>query len=116
MVRKHDEQELTPRPQMFGGNETVMMRSLLNGPAEMNGKGRLYSVLSIPVGGSIGHHVHEHESETFYVLRGCGEFDDSGTTVAFQAGDVLYTAAGNGHAVKNTGSEVLEILALILYE
>lgn len=116
MIRKPEEQPMTTRPQMYDGAGTVQLRALLNGPEEMNGKGRLFSVLSVPVGGSIGYHVHEKDSETFYILAGQGEFDDNGeATHPCGPGDVLMTPAGNGHAIRNTGNVPLEFMALILY-
>lgn len=115
MVRRLSEQERKTRPEMYGGRETVQVRNLLNGPDEMGEKGRLFSVLTVPVGGSIGWHVHENEGETFYILSGTGEFNDNGTPVPCGPGDVAHTPAGHGHAMKNTGDIPLEFVALILY-
>lgn len=116
MVRKKAEQELVVRPKMFDGNGEVLMRKLLTGPEEMHDKGRLFATFTIEPGNSIGYHVHEHESETFFVLRGKGTFDDNGTKIPFEEGDVLHTVAGSGHSVLNTGDETLEFVGLIIYE
>lgn len=115
MIRKPEQQERKTRPEMYGGQGTVQLRSLLAGPEEMADKGRLFSVLTIPVGGAIGWHVHEGEAETFYVLSGTGEFNDNGAPAPCGPGDVLHTPAGHGHAMKNTGDVPLEFVALILY-
>ncbi len=115
MIRKKAGQPVKDRPEMYGGAGVVRAQSLLLGEEELEGKGRLYSVLTIPEGGSIGHHVHEGESETFYVLSGSGEFEDDGIITPFEAGDLLRTPAGGGHGLKNTGAGPLQVLALILY-
>ena len=115
MIRKQEQQSVETKTNMRGGQGDTTLRSLLTGPEEMNGKGRLFKVITIPVGGSIGYHVHEGESETFYIVRGSGLFDDNGATAPFAAGDVLFTPAGNGHSVQNTGDVPVEMVALILY-
>ncbi len=115
MVRKQAQQPVKQRAGMYEGAGEVQLKSLLLGEEEMNGKGRLFSKITLPVGASIGHHVHEGESETFYILRGQGEFDDNGSAVPFEAGDLLFTASGEGHGLKNTGAEPLELVAMILY-
>ncbi len=115
MIRNKQHQSLETITNMRGGQGEISLRSLLAGPDEMNGKGRLYKLITIPVGASIGYHVHEGESETFYIVRGSGIFDDNGTPMPFTVGDVLHTLPGHGHGVRNTGEEPVEMVALILY-
>lgn len=115
MVRKPAQQDVEVKVNMRGGTGDISLRSLLTGTEEMNGKGRLFKLITVPVGGSIGYHVHEGESETFYIVSGSGLFDDNGTTVPFGAGDVLYTPNDNGHSVQNTGDVPVEMVAMILY-
>ncbi len=115
MVRKPAQQPVKQRANMYEGSGEVQLQSLLLGEEEMNGKGRLFTKITLPVGASIGRHVHEGECETFYITRGQGEFDDNGSPVAFTAGDVLHTVSGESHGLKNTGSEPLELVAMILY-
>ncbi len=115
MVRKNSEIETVNRGVMFEGVGEVHVRHLLKGPEEMENKGRLFARLAIPVGGEIGRHVHEGEAETFYVLKGTGIFYNNEEETPCEVGDVLYTPNGNSHALRNTGKEPLEILALILY-
>lgn len=116
MVRKNKEREVQHIENMRGGQGVTALTSILTGEEEMYHKGRLFKQISIPVGGSIGYHVHENESETFYFIQGSGELDDNGATLTFETGDVLYTPAGHGHSVKNTGDVPVEMIALILFE
>lgn len=116
MVRKPEDQPVIIKKEMYDGPGQVEIQRLLLGPEEMNEKGRLFSRFTIQPSSGIGYHVHEHESETFYILHGTGVFDDNGSKVPFTPGDVLFTAAGNGHSVTNTGTEVLEFVGMILYE
>lgn len=44
----------------------------------------------------IGYHVHDGESETYYILSGRGIFNDNGTVVEVGPGDVTFTGDGEG--------------------
>ena len=116
MIRKSEKIKVDVHEKRFGGEGTVTTRHLLHGSEEMYGKGRLFAHGIIDVGSSLGYHVHENESETFYILRGTAEYDDNGTKVTIQAGDVTFTAAGEGHGMRNIGQEPLEYIALILFK
>ena len=115
MIRKEKDQTVDIQRNMRGGTGEVSFRSLLCGEEEMNDKGRLFKLVTIPTGASIGYHVHEGESETFYVIEGNGVFDDNGTPTPFAAGDVLHTPVGCGHSVTNTGTDPVRMVALILF-
>ena len=116
MIRRNDEIRADVYERRFGGEGTVTTRHLLNGAEEMYGKGRLFAHGTIEPGSSLGYHVHEGESETFYILRGIGEYNDDGIVSTVKAGDVTFTLAGQGHGMKNAGQEPLEYIALILFK
>lgn len=115
MIRKNQEKVVNHNPQPFGGDGEVIVRSLLNGPEELYQKGRVFAHSTLMPGCSIGYHVHENESETYYIYSGNGEFNDNGSVSAVSAGDVTFTGAGEGHSLKNTGDGPLDFIALILY-
>ncbi|MDL2214352.1 cupin domain-containing protein [Clostridia bacterium OttesenSCG-928-O13] len=115
MKRTKSEIKVEKTVEMRGGKGEITLRSILNGEEEMHGKGRLFKHITIPVGASIGHHVHENESETYYIMQGSGRYDDDGTTLDFAAGDMLFDAPGQGHSIENTGDVPVEMIALILY-
>ena len=76
--------------------------------------GRLFSKLVIPAGASIGYHEHSSEFETFYVISGEATVDDNGTQVVLKPGDMHTCKDGDGHGVRNNGTEDLVMIALIL--
>ena len=116
MIKKNGTLPVKVNENMRGGEGSVKIEAML-APEEMFNKGRLFSKLTIPPGSSIGFHTHEKEMEAFYVISGQGEYDDNGQTIAIGAGDVLYTPAGGGHAVKNADASAdLLIIALIITE
>ncbi len=116
MIRKSDERTIEQKPAPFNGTGDITVRHLLSNPEEMYEKGRVFAHSTLQPGCAIGYHVHENESETYYIYSGKGEFNDNGSVVPVSAGDVTFTGAGEGHALKNTGDEPLEFIALILYK
>ncbi len=77
---------------------------------------RLYSLIQLKPGEEVEYHTHEGESETFFFLSGEGIYNDNGETTDITPGMVSITPSGQGHAVKNTGDEMLVFIALILVD
>ena len=115
MIRRKEDCKIEYREHMRDGDGTVMLTSFISGDAELNGKGRLFSRITLNPGCSIGYHVHEKDSELFYVLTGTGTYSDNGESVTVHAGDVMICETGRGHSIANAGSEVLELIAVIVY-
>lgn len=101
------------RPHMRDGDGTVQLTAVFS-PDEYHSNTRLISRITLPVGASIGYHVHEQEEEFFYVLSGEALFNDNGRTVRLRAGDATVTRGGEGHAVQNDGAVPFEMLAVIV--
>lgn len=117
MVRKKSEAWVKVNTNMRGGDGTVTITNLLNPDSdEYYGKGRLFAEITLPAGASIGAHEHQGEMECFYVLSGTGVFNDNGTDVQVEEGDVCYTASGSFHSIRNAGETELRLMALILYK
>ena len=74
---------------------------------------RLYAHITLPVGASIGYHVHQGEEEFFYLLAGTAEFNDNGTVHTITSGDATVTCSGEGHSIRNISDTPVEILAVI---
>lgn len=116
MVRKCEEKEIVRKPAPFEGTGEIIVRSLLNGPEEMSRKGRVFAHTTVLPGAAIGYHVHQSDSETYYILSGTGRYNDNGVERIITAGDVTYTAPGEGHGIEALNGEPVEMIALILYE
>lgn len=117
MIRRAEEQRVVANENMRGGKGCVHISHLYEKDNdEFYGKGRLFAKITLQPGESIGYHVHEGESEGFYVACGRVAFNDNGTVAEAVAGDLLFTGAGEGHSVENIGDEVVELIALILYK
>ncbi len=113
-VRRNGEEQVL-RKKMFGGAGEAEMHVLLKAPEEMYGKGRVFNRVVLAPGAEIAWHVHHGDGECYYVLKGECEYSDNGRLVTMHPGDVSFVGDGEGHSAKNTGSEDLEMIALILY-
>ena len=100
---------------MCGGGGHVIVKRILDAK-ELNGKCGLYAQVTIEPGCSLGYHEHHNESETYYIISGEGEYDDNGTKRMVKAGDKTFTPDNCGHGLKNTGTEDLVFMALIILD
>ena len=114
-VRKKEQIQIVHK-KMFGGEGEAEMHVLLNGAEEMYEKGRLFNHVVLAPGAEIGWHIHQGDGETYYILKGLGEYSDNGTITTVQPGDVTFVDAGEGHSLKNIGDVPLEAIALILFK
>lgn len=114
MIRKAADYQKEYREKMRGGNGTVEMTSFAT-PEELNNKGRLFGNITLKPGCSIGYHVHEADSELFYLIKGEVLYNDNGVEHVLHAGDVMICPVGTGHAVANNSQEDAEMCAVIVY-
>ena len=114
MIKKAAEFQTDYRENMRGGNGTVEITNFVTAD-ELNNKGRMFANITLKPGCGIGFHMHENESELFYVMKGEVIYNDNGTECALTAGDVMVCPAGTGHAISNNGQEVAEVCAVIVY-
>ncbi|MDD6681909.1 MAG: cupin domain-containing protein [Clostridiales bacterium] len=114
MIRKAADCKKEYRENMRGGNGTVEVTNFAS-PAELNDKGRLFANITLRPGCSIGYHVHEKDSELFYLMKGEVVYNDNGVECIMTAGDVMICSAGTGHAVANNSQEDAVICAVIVY-
>ena len=115
MIRTKDELGTEYREHMRDGKGTVEITNFIQGDDELCGKGRLFAKISLKSGCSIGFHVHEKDSELFYILKGTAEYNDNGILRSVTAGDVTICPAGTGHGIENKGDETVELVAVIVY-
>lgn len=111
MITRKDQHVHSIREFMRGGKEYVQFEDL---SAQLPARMRVFSVLTLIPGASIGYHVHENETELFYILEGNGIFRDDDQCFDISAGDTTATFSGHGHAVENTGDTNLVLLACIV--
>ena len=116
MIRTADKLLFEEKTDHMDGNGHLVIRHMLISPDEMLQKGRVFAHSTLEPGASIGYHMHEGESEIYYIYSGRGEINDNGEIKPIKAGDTIITQNGQGHSIKNTSDEALHFIALILYE
>ena len=113
MIKRQNDLQVTVNEKMRGGEGSVIIKHLLDKEG-LYEKGRLYGHFVLKQGCSTGYHVHEGEMETFYVIKGKAVYNDNGTEMELNVGDVAYTPDGSGHAIANHSAEDLELIALVI--
>lgn len=79
-----------------------------------NSKLETFAHAVLKKGEEVEFHIHEGESESYYILSGNGVYNDNGTAVDVTKGTVTFTPSGCGHGIKNISDENLEFIALII--
>ncbi len=113
MVIKPEQMVTEQRENMRDGQGIVSLLGLV--PQEyMPQKCRLFSLITLMKGCSVGVHAHEGETEIYYVLEGQGVLNDNGTITDFNEGESSICASGEHHAVTNIKDAPLKLLAVII--
>ena len=99
-----------------GGKGNTEIFHIVQNDEELNGKGRLYSVVRLQKDCEIGTHRHQGDTEMFFVLKGRGKTTVNGECVEIGPGDVVFTDEGEEHFLLNECEEPLELMALVLYK
>lgn len=74
----------------------------------------MLSEMTLPVGASIGEHVHNNESEYYIIFEGTGITLDNGVERTVEPGDLVVTNHGETHKLVNTGNTPLKVIAMIV--
>ena len=113
MIKRNTDMQKELRERMRDGRGTVEILHVFR-KEELHGASRLFAHLRVPPGASIGYHEHHGEEEIFYILSGSAAVNDNGAAVTVGPGDAVRTVSGTGHAIENTGTGPLELMAVIL--
>ena len=116
MIIRNDEHKIETSENVFGGTGSVHFKRIIETPAELYDKGRVFSVVTLDPGSELGWHVHKGDGEYYCVLSGEGEYSDNGSIVTLHAGDTAFCPDGEGHSIKNNNDEPVVFLALIIYK
>ncbi len=72
------------------------------------------AIVTIEPNEEIAYHIHEGDSELYYILSGTAIYNDNGVTAEIGAGTSTCTFDGSGHSIKNIGAEPLKFVAIIV--
>lgn len=75
---------------------------------------KMVGEMTLPVGASIGFHIHENDEEIYIIVKGQGLYTDSDkNTYPVAPGDLTVTRQGEGHGLANVGDGPLVFTAVI---
>lgn len=113
MIRHKEEREVQKAEHASGGAGYILKEALIKGEQLGDGCG-MFSEVIIKPGCELGYHEHHGETETYYLLKGKGIYNENGTKREICAGDVTFCPDGEGHGLVNDGDEDIIFIALIL--
>lgn len=96
-----------------GGKGTIQIERLMN-EGQLGDKAKMYAKVTIDPHSSIGVHEHSEDTESYYILSGCGIYTDNDQTYPIKAGDLLFCDVNHCHGLENPTDEPLIFMALIL--
>ena len=111
-----NKEQITVTTEENAKGETKMYLSNLCDFDGKNQRLRMYARAQLKPGEMVEFHVHEGECEYYYILSGKGLYDDNGQKISVEEGTVTFTPSGSGHGIKNTGTEMLEFMALVIVD
>ena len=114
MLKVKDELKITTEC-----NDKDVVKLYLSDLADFDNKNpklRTFALAKLNPGEEVDFHIHEGESESYYIISGNGVYNDNGKETEIFPGTVTFTPSGTGHGVKNTGDKTLEFIALILLD
>lgn len=72
------------------------------------------AIVTVEPGECIGYHIHDCDNELYYILCGKAEYDDNGSVSVIGEGTSTCTLVGEGHSIKNIGTDTLRFVAVIV--
>lgn len=115
MIVKNGEARKEVKSNMFEGSGEVTLELLVE-PSHLKDEMKMFNRMTFPPGASLGLHSHVDNFEFYYILEGEGTAIDDGKEVKVTTGDLIYTADGATHALINTGTTPLVMIATVVYE
>ncbi|HXF84916.1 MAG TPA: cupin domain-containing protein [Anaerolineales bacterium] len=95
-----------------GGVEGLSVRWAINASQGANNFGM--RIFELEAGKESPLHQHDNEHEIF-VLAGKGEVRTAAETFSISEGSVIYIASNESHQFRNTGSDVLRFIDVVLF-
>ena len=113
MVHYRYENRPDARTKVRDGSGYVVMYHLFE-ESELMGKAKACTRLVLDPGCSIGSHPHGPDAEIYYVAKGTIVCNDNGEEKLLHEGDVVFTANGHTHGIRNDSRETAELFTIIL--
>ena len=113
MYMPKEEMTTYVRERIRDGNGAITLLRMFP-EEEQPAKCRLFSILTLEKGCSVGWHTHDDETEVYYIMEGEAESNDDGVIHTLRPGDVTVTGKGGGHSIINKRDEPMRMLAVVI--
>ena len=94
-----------------GGKGQMTFLTLFR-PEDLEGKTGMFAAVTLEPGNTVGEHVHDTDSEVFYVMEGEAVMIEDGRRYPVSAGDIEYCPKGHSHGIENLSDRPMTFLAL----
>lgn len=115
MIKYNSQMENVTIDKMREGSGQVLATKLLK-DGEFCKNCRLFNIMRLKKGCSIGLHQHNNETEYYYILSGTGIVSEKDGDKLVKKGDLVITGNGESHAISNNINEDLVFVAVIITE
>ena len=115
MIKKNSDMTRKTVEHMRDGKGSVDQMLILDG-RDMAKHARLFGMMTLDKGCSIGLHTHTKETEYYFILAGEGIVTEADGDKPVSKGDVVITGDGESHAIRNEGTAPLVFIALIVLD
>lgn len=112
---QYRQQQSISAEQNARGEDKMFLYDMTQFPGK-NPKLRTFANVQLKPGEEVGFHIHTGEFESYYIISGTGVYNDNGEEIEALPGLVTFTPSGTGHGIRNTGSKMLEFIALIVLD
>lgn len=115
MIKRKEQMNIRKAEKVFGGQGQLEFLDLFE-KDETQGFTRIFSIVSLEEGSSIGPHTHKGEAEIYFLLEGSAQTLYEGQWIDIEKGDGVFTPEGKEHAIRNPHKEKVRLLAVIIEE
>lgn len=113
MIKKKEERRCEVRSGAFGGRGEIPRTHIFEAD-ETFGRCRLMIESVVPPGASVGSHVHDKDTELYYVLEGRLTVIENGVSHILGPGDASFTGGGDSHEYRNDSDAPVRMLAIVI--
>ena len=115
MIKRKEQMKIRIVENVFGGEGTLEFLDLFE-KEEVQGMTRIFSIVTLEKGCSIGPHTHRGEAEMYFLLEGNAQTLSGGEWIDIREGDGAFTPEGKEHAIRNPNKDKVRLLAVIIEE
>lgn len=111
-----DQDQIRENIENYAGGEGIIEFNTIVPTELLKDEAKLFKILSFQAGAGLGEHAHVDNYEIYYILDGKGICVDDGQEVVVTKGDMIYTADGASHSIRDAGEGNLVMLAAVIFE